>query len=303
MQNKITFTGDGQQNEFHFNFRYFQPTDVRVYIDGNLVATANYAVLPTLSMPDYPDSVTNPGIIGGTVVFAIAPELDTKINIIRKIALERVIDYQPTAKINPTDLNTDFDFILEYLKDLSDLGIDIDEIRGMICKITDLKEEILASDFGDIIDTQIIQGQITDILAQLQTMEAMATNINSNTNLISGINSLLGNIDYVIESGATSNTWYRKYRSGRVEQGGKSPGNSTVSGTTINLPIPMINSDYTIQLTSTHPGNTLTAAAKVIDGSVTNTLFKVLTNYTDGTTSGFTSYGFYWEAKGQTAIS
>lgn len=56
-------------------------------------------------------------------------------------------------------------------------------------------------------------------------------------------------VDYVVESQeATADngyTWYRKYKSGWVEQGGKN------SVQTVTLPIEMANTNYHIQLTGT----------------------------------------------------
>lgn len=58
----------------------------------------------------------------------------------------------------------------------------------------------------------------------------------------------LSTADYVVESQAPTSdnnyTWYRKYKSGWVEQGGViNPTNST--GLVINLPVSMANSNYT----------------------------------------------------------
>ena len=46
-------------------------------------------------------------------------------------------------------------------------------------------------------------------------------------------------IDYQEPTSANGYTWYRKYKSGWVEQGGEN------AGKTINLPITMANADYT----------------------------------------------------------
>lgn len=57
-------------------------------------------------------------------------------------------------------------------------------------------------------------------------------------------------VDYVVEwktPTASDLTWYRKYASGWVEQGGRtySPG-SSAQNITINLPIQMVNTNYSI---------------------------------------------------------
>lgn len=77
-------------------------------------------------------------------------------------------------------------------------------------------------------------------------------------------------VDYVIEmqrpTADNSYTWYRKYKSGWVEQGGK---DSTGSGTkTVTLPIVMKDSDYTI-LTTTQ-SSTATHNASINGGTTTS---------------------------------
>lgn len=63
------------------------------------------------------------------------------------------------------------------------------------------------------------------------------------------VEELLEDIDYVIESGSNSVGWYRKWKSGWVEQGGyiNNLGTATVS---ITLPVTMANSNYNISLSS-----------------------------------------------------
>lgn len=56
------------------------------------------------------------------------------------------------------------------------------------------------------------------------------------------------NYDFVIESGTTANVWYRKYKSGWIEQGGATEG--TTSQETITFPFEMENTDYFISAIS-----------------------------------------------------
>ena len=64
---------------------------------------------------------------GGNIVFDIAPVADTRIDIFRQISLSRTIDYQPTAQIDPEDLNSDFNFLLSAFQDLHSVNIDLSE--------------------------------------------------------------------------------------------------------------------------------------------------------------------------------
>ncbi len=112
---KISYVGDGVTTEFLFAFPFFQDGDIRVALDEVIIEPENYGV------------VGNDEFDGGTVVFAVAPEDGVKIDIFRQIMLSRVIDYQPTAKIDPEDLNSDFNFILEAFRDLRGIELDLVE--------------------------------------------------------------------------------------------------------------------------------------------------------------------------------
>ena len=64
-------------------------------------------------------------------------------------------------------------------------------------------------------------------------------------------------VDYVIEmqrpTSANNYTWYRKYKSGWVEQGGRVPvasGNGTTYVATVVMPVTMIDTTYSITTTA-----------------------------------------------------
>ena len=110
---KITYTSDGATTEFVFNFPFFQNADVKVAIDNTLLSADNYDVNP------------NDDFVGGLVVFNQPIEAGKQIDIFRQISLNRVIDYQPTSKIDPEDLNSDFNFLLAAFQDLNNIDIDL----------------------------------------------------------------------------------------------------------------------------------------------------------------------------------
>lgn len=62
------------------------------------------------------------------------------------------------------------------------------------------------------------------------------------------LNNVSAGIDFVVESqvptALNNYTWYRKYKSGWVEQGGIEPNVSSSTGTTVTLPIEMANNMY-----------------------------------------------------------
>lgn len=112
---KISYTGDGMTSEFIFAFPFFQLADVRVAVNGALLDDTKYGVWP------------NEDFTGGTVILQTPPTEADTVDIFRQISLSRVIDYQPTAKIDPEDLNSDFNFLLAAFQDLRAMNIDLAE--------------------------------------------------------------------------------------------------------------------------------------------------------------------------------
>ena len=112
---KISYTGNGADTEFTFSFPFFQNADVKVAFDNVLLNADDYDVNP------------NDNFTGGLVVFSAAPAQGVQIDIFRQISLNRVIDYQPTAKIDPEDLNSDFNFLLAAFQDLRKVDVDLSE--------------------------------------------------------------------------------------------------------------------------------------------------------------------------------
>ncbi len=110
---KISYTGDGVTCEFLFAFPFFQTADICVAVDERALTASEFGVYP------------NEDLTGGTVIFPVAPADGARIDIYRQVTLSRVIDYQPTAKIDPEDLNTDFNFLLAALRDVRQIDVDI----------------------------------------------------------------------------------------------------------------------------------------------------------------------------------
>lgn len=109
---KITYLGDGETTAFTFSFPFFHLADVRVALDGYIQDAQNVSIQP------------NDDYTGGAVIFSTPPAYDVCIDIFRYVELARLNDYQPTAHINPEDLNTDFNLLWAALTDIR--GIDID---------------------------------------------------------------------------------------------------------------------------------------------------------------------------------
>ena len=109
---KVSYTGDGTTTEYVFAFPFFQVADVHVAID-DVAVTTGFSIVP------------NDDFTGGRVIFVTAPVADVQIDIFRQISLSRVIDYQPTDKIDPEDLNDDFNFLLAAFQDLRAVDVDL----------------------------------------------------------------------------------------------------------------------------------------------------------------------------------
>ena len=114
----------------------------------------------------------------------------------------------------------------------------------------------------------------------------------------------LGNIptnyDYVIESqeptSANGYTWYRKYKSGWVEQGGiVFPTTTTPTRVSITLPVIMSSNVYSVQVTG--GDNTADAGIFSYYTNRTTTGFEILYSHT---TSSYT-IGDSWQVSGMSA--
>lgn len=111
---KVSYISDGITTEFDFSFPFFQNADIRIAINES-VSELNYTV------------ISNDDFSGGKIVFDLPIPVGDKIDIFRKISLSRIIDYQPTKKIDPEDLNTDFNFLLAAFQDINNIDIDLSE--------------------------------------------------------------------------------------------------------------------------------------------------------------------------------
>ena len=124
---KISYVADGVTTEFAFSFPFFQIADIHVAINDMLDAPEhNFAVMP------------NEDFTGGNIVFDVAPVADTKIDIFRQISLSRTIDYQPTERIDPENLNSDFNFLLSAFQDFRQIDFDIAQWQNQHDNVTQL---------------------------------------------------------------------------------------------------------------------------------------------------------------------
>ena len=158
-------------------------------------------------------------------------------------------------------------------------------------------------------DAAVAAGTITADSVSLITDDVSGDNVATKAELQAvdrskadtALSNVLANIDYVVESKcptADDQTWYRKYKSGWLEQGGLVTVSGTV-GATVTLLKPFANTAYNIQLTlqTTNAVGYLAATAQSISiaNSKTTTSFGVQT-------AGIKNYeinGISWCAEGQ----
>ena len=103
-------------------------------------------------------------------------------------------------------------------------------------------------------------------------------------------------VDYVVEKqdpiSANGYTWYRKYKSGWVEQGGTLPETSGWANYTVTLPVPMSNNCYFTVPEGVWPSSD-TLGNLVLNKTATQIQF----HYYSKAVGGYTT----WEAKGMSA--
>lgn len=175
---KVTYTADGRAKVFHFDFPFFNRADVMVAVNGN---TAPTGIAIQTGRPS--DTDTFP-YTGGAVHFATAPRTGAYIEIWRDMRMTRPCDYQDLCQPTPHELNRDFNFNLENMKDFRDRLAEFDNSYANILNISDMPQLIVKieqltaaiENFGDIgvIETTIdtIQGDIDELSGRVDTLSA-----------------------------------------------------------------------------------------------------------------------------------
>lgn len=240
---KVSYMGNGSTTEFYFNFSYFENSNV-VVTKNNQPATGYNIIGNSGGLnADIPYN-------GGKVVFATAPGTQDNITISRSLPLSRIADYQPTAKIEPTILNRDLNYLMEVIKDRKD---ELDELITQYSEIADKESTTTLLARISAIHDEIVE--IDAKITALGDISQICGDIATNTGDIKALDTRTnGLLDYVIESQAPTEqnnyTWYRKYKSGWVEQGGIQMINYTFAGNdqefSCNLTKAFSNTNYTV---------------------------------------------------------
>ena len=124
----VSYMGNDETTEFYFNFPYFETSNIVVTVNNAPAPTYNIIGTPGGENADFP-------FVGGRVVFAVAPHITDSITISRQLPMTRIADYQPCAKIEPTTLNQDLNYLMEVIKDKQD------ELDDLITKYADIADK------------------------------------------------------------------------------------------------------------------------------------------------------------------
>lgn len=231
MANTQTFIGDGETTVFNFTFPFFGVNDIHASINNVEVTSTNFTITPNATPDDADIQYT-----GGIITFATAPANGATIKVWRHVERVRHIDYQPTLQPQSYQLNQDFNQCMEILKEQDETLTNVISIAN-IPTVADLLTEL--DTILSQVDTFLTDDDLTDLST---TVAGHTTSINT-----------LNGYDYVIESQSptaeNNYTWYRKYKSGWVEQGGTCISSSTQNQFAVTYPVEMADANYNLQVT------------------------------------------------------
>ena len=106
---RVQHIGDGTQTVFTYPFPIFKDADLEVYADG---------VLQSLST-DY--QITGAGAsAGGEVTFVVAPADTVSVTLVRRLAIQRISDFQASGEFRAKVINDELDFQTASLQQIED---------------------------------------------------------------------------------------------------------------------------------------------------------------------------------------
>lgn len=120
---RVIYTATASQTVFTIPFEFFAITDVKVYVGSTLATystnpttTTQYSIQATTSASD---SAYEYGS-GGTLTFGSGQTAGTVITILRRITIERTVDFPTSSSLDITSLNTEQDQGIAIFGDLND---------------------------------------------------------------------------------------------------------------------------------------------------------------------------------------
>lgn len=263
---EIFYTGDGTTNEFVFDFPYFQDKDIQVSVNSEILDADAHSVVPAF------DTRQDGMFSGGRVILANTPNVGAEIRIWRKIDLSRTVDYQALSVLDPEEINADITFLLEYLRDalawndrlenIENAMHFLESIQSQIEELGTFNELARKNELPDLTRYALVEDipDVSNFAPANHSHDEYATNddltaLDARVDTLENTETVLPeNYDYVVEFQkpmlSNNYTWYRKYKSGWVEQGGTIDKGSNVRdiSSMITLPIEMADIFYSVSL-------------------------------------------------------
>lgn len=154
---------------------------------------------------------------------------------------------------------------------------------------------------SDTVQPQSIKGYIYIVIANTTKTEIEVDIDQIAVDLNNKVDKGFDIVEFQEPTAANNYTWYKKYRNGWVEQGGRIPGN--VGGTyNVSMPVEMADTNYNFVGTGYKDSNDNGFVAACIDTtSMTTAGFRVYTRYAINGTTGSPSQGGQWQVSGMAA--
>ena len=239
---KVSYIGNDETTIFYFSFPYYEKSNIVVTVNGAAASGVEVVGNPGGINADFP-------FIGGHIAFDNAPGDTDVITISRVLPLSRVVDYQQMVQIDPKTLNMDMNYIKQVLDDLNE---ELDEIQETTDtdKLNEVKQKI------DAINERL--DGLNNATASIGGINGIAPHISTIDTRTSGM------IDFVVDSqtptAENNYTWFRKYKSGWVEQGGVCAAQSS-SACAVRFPLEMKDINYTLHAFAKTPQTTSNTTA------------------------------------------
>ena len=252
---KVSYIYSGETRTFYFNFPYFEKSNIVVTVDNKPAPAYNVIGNKGGLNPDFP-------FTSGRIVFEKPLKKFETITIERHLPYVRQVDFQPAASITPSALNLDMNYTMELLKDIKD---EFDSFSEKYADIVDKESTNLLLEKINLVNQNIANMsehvEIFDSIPGMQnTIESLQNTIAQLNTTLSGYGDSIGQIntkleglsDFIIDyqepTSDNGYTWYKKYKSRKVEMGGQVKGGFAQStnwnSRTVQLPVVMANTDY-----------------------------------------------------------
>lgn len=292
---KVSYIYSGETRTFYFNFPYFEKSNIVVTVDNKPAPAYNVIGNKGGLNPDFPFS-------SGRIVFEKPLKKFETITIERHLPYVRPVDFQPTAQITPSALNLDMNYTMELLKDIKD---EFDSFREKYADIVDKESTNLLLEKIALVNQNIaeVSEQIEsvdgitdlpdDVAALQESLSGLIGDLSDLADTVDSIELKTNSItDYLVDSQeptADNNyTWYRKYDSGWVEQGGFGAKNEIIT-----LAVTMKDTNYGALAGFCITGSNNVSYSVNVD-SKTTTSFRIRSESSVSTNEAYWHvYGFY----------